>query len=111
MAFSNSTPGSGGRATSPTVFEQQREELVREIALGMEQVLQNMNRLNRNLESIITVGNEFSSVEALWSQFENYMGRPQEEVEEAAQGKRTTGESQTHAGTQHESSDESMSGQ
>ena len=33
MAFSNSTPGSGGRATSPTVFEQQREELVREIAL------------------------------------------------------------------------------
>ena len=39
------------------------------------------------------------------------MGRPQEEVEEAAQGKRATGESQTHAGTQHESSDESMSGQ
>lgn len=32
------------------------------------------------------MGNEFSSVEALWSQFENFMGRPEEEVEE--QGKR-----------------------
>jgi DASH complex subunit DAD1 len=81
MAWLNSTPGSGGRAASPTVFEQQREELVREIAVvslntplsntfhkifiecelicclrqSMEQVLQNINRLNRNLESIITV--------------------------------------------------------
>jgi hypothetical protein len=79
MAWINSTPGSGGRAASPTVFEQQREELVREIAVvsetlpntfynfpiehelifhlrqSMEQVLQNINRLNRNLESIITV--------------------------------------------------------
>lgn len=77
MAWPSSTPGSGGRTTSPTVFEQQREELVREIAVvsnelysrdlefeaqldadtwqGMEQVLQNINRLNRNLESIVTV--------------------------------------------------------
>ncbi|KAL2002847.1 hypothetical protein VTN02DRAFT_5744 [Thermoascus thermophilus] len=68
----------GARTATPTVFEQQREELVREIAVGMEQVLQNINRLNRNLESIIAVGNEFSSVEALWSQFENFMGREDE---------------------------------
>jgi len=33
MAWANSTPGSGGRAATPTVFEQQREELVREIAV------------------------------------------------------------------------------
>ncbi|OQE32875.1 hypothetical protein PENFLA_c001G07271 [Penicillium flavigenum] len=83
MAWLQQTPGSGGRAASPTVFEQQREELVREIAVGMEQVLQNMNRLNRNLESVIAVGNEFGSVEALWSQFENFMGRPEEQGEEA----------------------------
>lgn len=82
MAWLQQTPGSGGRAASPTVFEQQREELVREIAVvctmspnsrrtweplstavtdvnlfeqGMEQVLQNINRLNRNLESVIAV--------------------------------------------------------
>ncbi|KAJ5312097.1 hypothetical protein PENANT_c011G01462 [Penicillium antarcticum] len=82
MAWIQSTPGSGRRAASPTVFEQQREELVREIAVGMEQVLQNINRLNRNLESVIAVGNEFGSVEALWSQFENFMGRREEEGEE-----------------------------
>lgn len=69
MAFNLSTHG----ASSPTVFEQQREELVREIAVvsihllhtylvycvnepkGMEQVLQNINRLSRNLESAIAV--------------------------------------------------------
>ncbi|KAF4264464.1 hypothetical protein KXW98_004536 [Aspergillus fumigatus] len=66
------------RRSTPTVFEQQRAELVREIAVGMEQVLQNINRLNRNLESIIAVGNEFSSVEALWSQFENFMDRSED---------------------------------
>ncbi|KAE8378129.1 DASH complex subunit Dad1-domain-containing protein [Aspergillus bertholletiae] len=77
------TPGSKSRSSTPTVFEQQREELVREIAVGMEQVLQNINRLNRNLESIVAVGNEFSSVEALWSQFENFMGRPEEEKAES----------------------------
>lgn len=41
----------------------------------MEHVLQNVNKLNRSLEGIIAVGNEFSSVEALWSQFENVMAR------------------------------------
>lgn len=33
MEWPSSTPGSGRRASSPTVFEQQREELVREIAV------------------------------------------------------------------------------
>jgi hypothetical protein len=33
MAWLQQTPASGGRAASPTVFEQQREELVREIAV------------------------------------------------------------------------------
>ncbi|KAJ5832436.1 DASH complex subunit Dad1 [Penicillium riverlandense] len=87
-----STPGSGGRTASPTVFEQQRNELAREISLGMEQVLQNINRLNRNLESVIAVGNEFGSVEALWSQFENFMGRPEGEGEETAGRQKGSGE-------------------
>jgi DASH complex subunit DAD1 len=46
------------------------------------------------------VGNEFGSVEALWSQFENFMGRPEEEVEEA-QGKR-------HVSGESEGEDESV---
>lgn len=53
-------------------------------------MLANINKLNRNLEAVITVGNEFSSVEALWSTFENVMAKEEgegEEVEEAAEGK------------------------
>ncbi|KAK1689715.1 DASH complex subunit Dad1 [Colletotrichum godetiae] len=62
-----------------TYFEQQREELIGEIAMNFEQVLANINKLNRSLEAVITVGNEFSSVEALWSQFENVMAKEPEE--------------------------------
>ncbi|KAF2838845.1 hypothetical protein M501DRAFT_923298, partial [Patellaria atrata CBS 101060] len=42
---------------------------------ALENVLQSMNKLNRSLEGVIAVGNEFGAVEALWSQFENVMGR------------------------------------
>jgi DASH complex subunit DAD1 len=36
-------------------------------------------------------------VEALWSQFENFMGRQEEELEEASQGKRNvSGENTGH---------------
>ncbi|KAI9894621.1 MAG: hypothetical protein M1814_001976 [Vezdaea aestivalis] len=56
-------------------FEQQRDALVSEIAVSLEHVLQNINKLNRSLEGIIAVGNEFYSVEALWSQFETVMGK------------------------------------
>jgi DASH complex subunit DAD1 len=45
---------------------------------SLEHVLQNINKLNRSLEEVIAVGNEFSPVEALWSQFENVMARDRE---------------------------------
>ncbi|KAK1639963.1 DASH complex subunit Dad1 [Colletotrichum phormii] len=75
--FSHSQSQSGTR--EKTYFEQQREELIGEIAMSFEQVLANINKLNRSLEAVITVGNEFSSVEALWSQFENVMAKEPEE--------------------------------
>ncbi|KAF7858909.1 hypothetical protein EAF04_008950 [Stromatinia cepivora] len=56
-------------------FEQQREILLGEIAISFEHVLSSINKLNRSLEGVIAVGNEFSSVEALWSQFENVMAK------------------------------------
>jgi DASH complex subunit DAD1 len=52
----------------------------------MEHVLANINKLNRSLEGVIAVGNEFGSVEALWSQFENVMAKDPDAVEEAADG-------------------------
>ncbi|KAI5285320.1 hypothetical protein KEM54_000660 [Ascosphaera aggregata] len=66
--------GGSSAALSSSLFEQQRAQLLQDIALSLEDVLMNVNRLNRNLESVITVGNEFASVEALWSQFENVTG-------------------------------------
>lgn len=56
-------------------------------AQSFEQVLANINKLNRNLEAVITVGNEFSSVEALWSTFENVMAKEEGEGDEAAEAK------------------------
>ncbi|GKZ32733.1 hypothetical protein AbraIFM66950_002345 [Aspergillus brasiliensis] len=103
----STTPIPKNRSSSPTVFEQQRAELVREIAVGMEQVLQNINRLNRNLESIISVGNEFGSVEALWSQFENFMGRPGEE-HEAGEGGRQKAGAGAGAGGHHQDEEQSQ---
>lgn len=50
---------------------------------SLEHVLQNVNKLNRSLEEVIAVGNEFSPVEALWSQFENVMARDAEQEGEA----------------------------
>ncbi|THW31376.1 hypothetical protein D6D22_10199 [Aureobasidium pullulans] len=61
-----------------TYFEQQRELVLQDVATNLEQVLQNMNTLNRSLESVIAVGNEFGQVEGLWSMFENVMAQPQQ---------------------------------
>ncbi|KAG5930455.1 hypothetical protein E4U42_001027 [Claviceps africana] len=68
-------------------FESQREALLSDIALSFEHVLGNINKLNRSLEEVIKMGNDFSSVEALWSQFETVMAKderpkPQEEATE-----------------------------
>ncbi|KAM4059985.1 DASH complex subunit dad1 domain-containing protein [Hirsutella rhossiliensis] len=60
-------------------FEQQRE------ALSFEHVLANINKLNRSLEAVVAVGNEFSSVEALWSQFENVMAKDDEAANKSEQ--------------------------
>lgn len=60
-------------SSPPTPFQTAREALVCEIAQSLENVLQNINKLNRSLEGVIAVGNEFGSVEALWSQFEGVM--------------------------------------
>lgn len=77
MATTHGTEAS--TAHQPSEFELRRAALVGDIGESLEQVLAQINALNRSLEGIIEIGNEFSSVEALWSQFENVMGRPEEE--------------------------------
>lgn len=61
-------------APQPSEFETRRAALVAQIGDSLEQVLTQINGLNRGLEGIIEIGNEFASVEALWSQFEGVMG-------------------------------------
>ncbi|KIW71286.1 hypothetical protein PV04_03469 [Phialophora macrospora] len=79
MATSNSNIATDAAASAPTQqhseFGLRRAALVGEIGESLEQVLAQINALNRSLEGIIEIGNEFSSVEALWSQFETVMGR------------------------------------
>ncbi|KAM7204767.1 DASH complex subunit Dad1 domain containing protein [Rhypophila sp. PSN 637] len=87
-----SAAGVRGASSDKSYFEQQREELIGEIAMSFEHVLANINKLNRSLEAVIAVGNEFSSVEALWSTFENVMAKepepPAEEAPSASPGER-----------------------
>ncbi|KAK6602305.1 DASH complex subunit Dad1 [Botrytis cinerea] len=92
--MSSSTTRLPRSSTPPekSYFEQQREILLGEIAISFEHVLSSINKLNRSLEGVIAVGNEFSSVEALWSQFENVMakdpspeGSPEEDLQKEQQ--------------------------
>ncbi len=58
-----------------------------------------MNKLNRSLEGVIAVGNEFGAVEALWSQFEGVMAQePEEEGEGQTEGSAEEGEEVESAG-------------
>lgn len=107
MASRSTTQTAQPAKSSP--FLRQREALVGEIAIvrfphtplrcdykipctdwaysimqSLENVLQSMNKLNRSLEGVIAVGNEFGAVEALWSQFEGVMA--QEPGEEGKEG-------------------------
>ncbi|TKA70531.1 hypothetical protein B0A55_09218 [Friedmanniomyces simplex] len=75
-----------GAQPEGSYFEQQRALLVSDIAASLENVLQNINKLNRSLEGVIAVGNEFGQVEGLWSQFENVMAK-EPEIEGAKNAK------------------------
>jgi DASH complex subunit DAD1 len=68
---------------------------------ALDSTLTHLNRLNRSLESVIGIGNEFSNVEALWSQFEGVMGK-----DNAAEGAKV-GESGQDAGAGAEKERES----
>ncbi|KAI4624389.1 hypothetical protein J4E83_004063 [Alternaria metachromatica] len=82
-------------APSKSYYEQQRELLVTEIAQSLEVVLQNINKLNRSLEEVTSVGNEFAPVESLWSHFENVMAKDPSEQQEGPQEGATEHEGET----------------
>ncbi|CZR51852.1 uncharacterized protein PAC_01729 [Phialocephala subalpina] len=90
MSSTTRPPATSSTTAQPgekSYFEQQREVLLKEIAVSFEHVLANINKLNRSLEGVIEVGNEFGSVEALWSQFENVTAKDPEAEAEARTAK------------------------
>ncbi|GBB90483.1 hypothetical protein RclHR1_17470001 [Rhizophagus clarus] len=52
-----------------TTFQKQRDNLINDIAQGLEQIINNMAILNKNLESIVAVGKDFENVASLWKNF------------------------------------------
>ncbi|KAI1754819.1 DASH complex subunit Dad1-domain-containing protein [Xylaria castorea] len=88
-------PGGAASTREKTHFEMQREALIGEIAMSFEHVLANINKLNRSLEAVVAVGNEFSSVEALWSQFENVMAKDEENKNASGNEEQEIGERST----------------
>lgn len=50
-------------------FEKERDTLLENVAQSLEQVITNMAHLNRNLETINTIGKDFDNVASLWREF------------------------------------------
>jgi hypothetical protein len=50
-------------------FEKERDALLENVSQGLEQVITNMAHLNRNLETINTIGKDFDNVASLWREF------------------------------------------
>lgn len=89
MATAHSpTNASSSLQQQSTEFEARRAALVAQIGDSLEQVLTQINGLNRGLEGIIEIGNEFASVEALWSQFEGVMGHGSSDQQQQQQQQR-----------------------
>jgi DASH complex subunit DAD1 len=72
-------------STTPLYLPSVPSFLVLTMSQSLEVVLQNINTLNRSLEEVTQVGNEFAPVEALWSQFENVMAKEASETQDGAQ--------------------------
>ncbi|KAF8928806.1 hypothetical protein BGZ47_001423 [Haplosporangium gracile] len=70
MAITQGTNGGQATAVSEAVaFEAERNRLIINIQIEMGQVLSNVNIFNRNLETIITIGQEFEQLSQLWKHF------------------------------------------
>ncbi|ODQ65020.1 DASH complex subunit DAD1 [Nadsonia fulvescens var. elongata DSM 6958] len=72
--MSNQSGTSFSNEDTRTYFEKQRDALLADISMSMENVLNNINALNRDLEGAFDVGKEFRNVSVLWSHF--YQGLP-----------------------------------
>ncbi|GAA5934805.1 Dad1p [Sporobolomyces koalae] len=61
-------------------FERERDRLVAEIAESLGKCVTSVNQLNRNIETVNSVGQGFDSVSNLWNQFSQVMYQSNEEA-------------------------------
>ncbi|KAF9173360.1 hypothetical protein BGX21_008637 [Mortierella sp. AD011] len=58
-----------GQQPEASAFETERARLVTDIKLEMGQMISNVTILQRNLDTIITIGREFEQLSQLWKHF------------------------------------------
>ncbi|KTW28831.1 hypothetical protein T552_01460 [Pneumocystis carinii B80] len=86
------TETSGSSVDSHLLFEKQRDALIGQVAQSMEQIITNLNILNRNMESFIAVGKEFESVSTLWKMFHDVLSQEHYPMQEETQETEQNGE-------------------
>ncbi|KAJ1646275.1 hypothetical protein J3B02_002238 [Coemansia erecta] len=67
---------------SRTQYEREKERLIIEINQGMDTVNRNLQQLNQNLESAISLGTSFGRIASLWNDFGMIIDPPIEDSEE-----------------------------
>ncbi|ODN95852.1 DASH complex subunit DAD1 [Cryptococcus wingfieldii CBS 7118] len=67
-----------------SLFDRERERLIEEISTNFEELMGNMNNLNRTLEQVYGVGREFTTVSALWGRFSSLIKEQQTELAASA---------------------------
>ncbi|KAF9198071.1 hypothetical protein BGZ49_001219 [Haplosporangium sp. Z 27] len=61
--------GVTGQQHEVSAFESERARLVTDIKIEMSQMITNVTILQRNLDTIITIGQEFEQLSSLWKNF------------------------------------------
>ena len=60
----------GNGATVPNgTFEMERAHLLDEVGQSMEQCVNNLNELNRNMADLVEVGQDFTRIADVWADF------------------------------------------
>lgn len=61
-----------------STFEIERDKLMEDVSHGLQQILSGLDELNRNLESVNTIGHEFEAPAKVWHQFHTLVMPPDE---------------------------------
>ncbi|SAL97299.1 hypothetical protein [Absidia glauca] len=68
-----------------STFEKERDKLMEGVSHGLQQILSGLDDLNRNLESVNTIGLEFEAPAKVWQQFHTFVMPPDEAPPEEQQ--------------------------